>query len=416
MNEIYQIATNIYYLSLIPLSFISFFFYFLIVLKVIDKRKMRIKVDENFIPKISVHIPVFNDPIVLRCLKSCLNQDYPKDKYEIIVIDDSNDNLTGKIIDEYIKSLGKKGKIIKVIRRKERRGFKAGALNDALEISNGEIIVVLDSDSIVPKDFLRKIIQPFKDKKVVLVQSKQTYINKNQNIITKFATTLQSIYYNFFLKLFSSIGLTFCAGSAVAIRKEILKKFKWDEKSVTEDMDLSLKIFSTGYKTVYLEELKIKSEVPFKFSHFLKQQARWTFGICRAFIDNFDRILFSKNLKLFQKISLILVFISYPLGVFVFSFFISGILRILTDEPKQINVVDLLDFSLTFFITSGFLFIFIFAAKKERVKVNDIFLPLFLGLINNLNNLIFFFRAFFSKKFFWYKTPKLGNLRFKKFD
>jgi cellulose synthase/poly-beta-1,6-N-acetylglucosamine synthase-like glycosyltransferase len=369
--------------------------------------------DKKFFPKISIHIPVYNDPIVIRCIKSCLHQNYPKNKYEIIVVNDSDDNITTNLLENFVRNLNvNEKKKIKIIKRSERRGFKAGALNDALKISNGEIIVVLDSDTIIPKNFLRKIVQPFKDKEVALVQAKQIYLNKNQNIISKFAAILQSIYYNFSLLFYSKFKLTFCAGSAVAIRRNVLEKFKWDEESVTEDMDLSLKIFSNGYKTVYLQNLKAKAEVPFKLSHFLKQQARWTFGICRAFIDNFKLILFSSKLNILQKVLLFLMFFCYPLGISVFSFTLSGIIRVIFDKPKPLTFNDLIEFSLTFLLTSGFLFIFIFSAKIEKIKVNDIFLPLFLGLLNTLNNIFFFFRAFFSKKFYWYKTPKIGNSRF----
>jgi cellulose synthase (UDP-forming) len=412
MKELYQIATNIYYISLFPMFFLSFFFYFVLIFGSFSKRK--IYPSSNFFPNVSIHIPTYNDPVVIRCIKSCLNQDYPKNKYEIIVIDDSDDKKTKELIDKFLKNLKEKN-LIKIIRRDERRGFKAGALNDALKISNGEIIIILDSDTIVPKNFLKKIVQPFKDKKIALVQAKQVYINKNQNIITKFASTLQSIYYNFSLPFYSFLGLTFCAGSAVAIRKEILEKFKWNEESVTEDMDISLKILSNGYKTVYLNNLKAKSEVPFKLIHFLKQQARWTFGICRAFIDNFKLVFFSKNLNILQKLILFLIFIFYPLGISVLSFTISGAMRIVFGEPKPITLNEFLEFIFMFFITSGFFFLFLFSAKKEKIKVNDIFLPLFLGLLNTLNNSIFFFRAIFFKDFYWYKTPKIGNLKFKTF-
>jgi cellulose synthase/poly-beta-1,6-N-acetylglucosamine synthase-like glycosyltransferase len=411
MNEIYQIASNIYYLSLFPLFFLSFIFYFLLFFRLVARKNEKIYA-KNFFPKVSIQIPVYNDPIVIRCIKSCLYQNYPKDRYEIIVVDDSDDNVTTKLLENFIKSLNTDDKKrIKIIRRNGRRGFKAGALNDALKISNGEIVVVLDSDTIIPKNFLRKIVQPFKDKEVALVQAKQVYLNKNQNIISKFAATLQSIYYNFSLLLYSKFKLTFCAGSAVAIRRSILEKFKWDEESVTEDMDLSLKIFSEGYKTVYLQNLKAKAEVPFKLSHLLKQQARWTFGICRAFIDNFKLILFSSKLNILQKTLLLLIFFCYPLGISIFSFTFSGIIRVAFDDSKPLTFNDFVEFFSTFIITSGFLFVFIFSAKIEKIKINDIFLPLFLGLLNTLNNILFFFRAFLSKKFYWYRTPKIGNSR-----
>lgn len=397
--------SNLYNLSLFPMIFLSFLFYFLLALGKFQKTKISKMKIGNY-PFVSIHIPVYNDPVVDRCIDSCLKLDYPKNKYEIIVIDDSNDGITTKLVDKY------KDKI-KIIRRDERRGFKAGALNEALKYSRGSIIVVFDADSIPRKDFLKRVVPYFQDERVALVQTKQIYINKNLNIISKFAATLQSIYYNFLLKLESLINLTFCAGSSVAIRKDILEKFKWNEKSVTEDADISLKIFSAGYKTIYLDNLKTKSEVPFKLHSFLKQQARWTFGITRAYLDNFKSLLSSK-LTLIQKTYLMLKFSLSLLSIFVTVFTFSGITLMMIGEPKPLTFDDFKTFSYTFFLTSGYLFLFLYAAKKEKIEIRDIITPVVLGLIDVLNNLIAATMAFSTEKFYWHKTEKLGNLAFYK--
>ena len=400
-----SLLKDVYNISLFPLTFLSIFFYLLSVYGILSKRKIGSKEidDKTSLPFVTIQIPVYNDPVVGRCIDACLRLDYPRKKYEIVVADDSDDPRTREIIDRY------KDKVI-VIRRDCRKGFKAGALNNALKYSHGDIIVVLDSDSIPPRKFLREIVAFFKDKNVALVQAKQTYINKNLNIISKFAATLQSIYYNFIQKLHSHLGLTFCSGSAVAIRRSILETFKWNEESVTEDADISLKIFTKGYKTVYVDDVVVKSEVPYNIIHFLKQQARWTFGITRAFLDNLKLLVFSKKLSFFKKLYLLFYFSLYNFLFFLVMFTFSGLTLWLIGEPRPFTFSDLIDFTKTLALTSGYLLLFFIASRKEKIDIKDFLSPILLGLLNSINNLIFYIRAFFSKEFHWYKTPKWGNL------
>jgi cellulose synthase/poly-beta-1,6-N-acetylglucosamine synthase-like glycosyltransferase len=397
-----NILRDVYNISLFPLIFLSVFFYFLSIYGIFSKSRGKNSNSRHF-PFVTIQIPVYNDPVVARCIDACLKLDYPKNRYEIIVADDSDDPKTREIIDKY------KNKVT-IIRRGNREGFKAGALNNALKYSTGDIIVVFDSDSIPPRNFLKKIVAPFEDKNVALVQAKQTYINKNLNIISKFAAVLQSIYYNFTQKLNSTLNLTFCSGSAVAIRRDVLERFKWNEESVTEDADISLKIFASGYKTVYLDNVTSKSEVPYNIIHFLKQQARWTFGITRAFIDNFKLIISSKNLNYIRKFYLILYFSLYNFLFFLVAFTFSGLALLLIGEPRPFTFSDFVEFSKTLVLTSGYLFLFFVASRKEKINVREILSPILIGLINSINNLVFYMRAFVSKRFHWYKTPKWGNL------
>jgi cellulose synthase/poly-beta-1,6-N-acetylglucosamine synthase-like glycosyltransferase len=181
----------------------------------------------------------------------------------------------------------------------------------------------------------------------------------------------------------------------VAIRRDVLERFKWNEESVTEDADISLKIFASGYKTVYLDNVTAKSEVPYNIIHFLKQQARWTFG---------------KNLNYIRKFYLILYFSLYNFLFFLVAFTFSGLTLLLIGEPRPFTFSDFVEFSKTLVLTSGYLFLFFVASRKEKINVREILSPILIGLINSINNLVFYMRAFVSKRFHWYKTPKWGNL------
>ncbi len=390
----------LYNISIFPIIFISFFYYFFFLYHFfISKNKNKIKI--NYFPKVSIHIPVYNDRVVYRAIESALNQDYPKDKYEIIVIDDSTDIETRKIIDKY------KDKI-KILRRNERRGFKAGALNDALKISNGEIIVVLDSDWKIPKNFLKRIVQHFKDEKVAIVQSKMIIENFKKSAISKFASILQSIYYLVLMPIYNFNNTAFCAGGGSAIRKKVLEEVNgWNEKSITEDADLSIKVLLKGYKIVYDDKIYGKALAPEKLQHFLKQQARWTFGLTKTYIENFRKIWFS-NLSLIQKILITVNLFGHAAEVFVSFFILTSFLSWITGGPKPFDLFDFYQFLITFALTSGFLISCIYISTKAKIcgKIETIFLTIFIGSVTALNNTINFLKAFFVKRAIFVVTPK----------
>ncbi|MEM5820394.1 MAG: glycosyltransferase [Candidatus Aenigmatarchaeota archaeon] len=400
----YYVSLLIHNIALIPVVFFSFLFYLMLIFHLfLSDTKERCKLKKNFYPFISIHIPVYNDLIAIRCIKKCLELDYPKNKYEIIVIDDSDDENVKKAIDNF------KDKI-KILRRNTREGFKAGALNYALKYSKGDIIVIFDSDEIPPKNFLREIVKYFSDKKIAMVQARLNIYNSNQNLITKFASLLLSFYYNIILSLFYRYEAYHCAGSAVAIRKDVLLKLGgWNQKSVTEDADFSLKLVLNGYKAVYVNNLKVKAEVPFSLISFLKQQARWTFGLVRGFIENWKKIIFSDLINIKQK-SLIFfqMFLNYLLGIFILIFTFSGFFVFIFGEPREATLEDLVKTFSIFFLTSGFLSNLYYIALKEKIKVKFelIFVLLTLGFILLINNSIYFLKAFFTDKFYWHVTPK----------
>lgn len=400
----YYVSLLIHNIALIPVVFFSILFYLMLIFHLfLFDTKERHKSKRNFYPFVSIHIPVYNDLIAIRCIKKCLELDYPKNKYEIIVIDDSDDENVKKAIDNF------KDKI-KILRRNTREGFKAGALNYALKYSKGDIIVIFDSDEIPPKKFLKEIVKYFDDEKVAMVQAKLDIYNSNQNLITKFASLLLGFYYNILLSLLYRNGAYHCVGSAVAIRKDVLLKLGgWNQRSVTEDADFSLKLVLNGYKAVYVKSLKVRAEVPFSLISFLRQQARWTFGLVRGFIENWKKILFSNLINIKQK-SLIFfqMFLSYLFGIFILIFTFSGFFVFIFGEPRETTLEDLVKTFSIFLLTSGFLLNLYYIALKEKIKIKFelVFVLLTLGFILLINNTIYFLRAFFTDRFYWHVTPK----------
>ena len=224
-----------------------------------------------------------------------------------------------------------------------------------------------------------------------------------------------SITYDILLPIFNKFGVCFSGGTATALRKSaVLEVGGFNENSLTEDADISIKIMSKGYKAIYVSDLSAKGEVPFRLNYFLRQQRRWSYGMVRTFIDNFNLIFFSKSLSILQKILIFFItFFSYLLQPAILIFFIFGQIAFVTGSPKPITLEDVKVFTTTWIITSGFLAACILAClKTKRINPLEIILPsIFLGIICLFNNTFSFVKALFKMEKFWFKTPKVGNIK-----
>lgn len=415
--EIHSISLLLYNIFLIPIIFFSCVYFIVAISTIIfkiEKRKFSKPKNKPW-PFVSIQIPVYNDPVAKRCVERCLKFDYPKDKFEIIVADDSTDELTRKILDQC-----KKYKNVKIVRRDTRKGFKAGALNNALNYTRGEIIVVFDSDFVPPKNFLKRIVTPFlKDEKIAIVQSKMGFLNYDQNIITKFASSLLAIYYNCWINLKNKFETVFFCGSGGAIRKSVLLKAGcWNEESITEDTDLSIKTLEAGYKHVYLPNLKASGEVPFTLTSFLKQQMRWAYGVTFAFKSYWRKIWFSPSFNLVQRIIITLITFGWVISPFVLLTTFFGQLAWVTGTPRPIEMGDIVKFFTYFALTSGFLFLATVGLYREKSLSKMIFLfpaSLTIGLCLSFIGTIAFLKAMLGLKHSWFRTPKLGSISVIKF-
>lgn len=414
--EIYEISFILFQICMIPVVFFSLVFYLISIGSLLIKpRKFKFSLKKFRWPFVTIQIPVFNDPVAARCIESCMKLDYPRDRFEIIVADDSTDIKTRKILDECARKYP-----IKIIRRNSRKGFKAGALNNALKYSKGEIIVIFDADFVPPRKFLKEVVKPFlMDEKVAIVQTRMGFLNYNQNAITRFAASLLAAYHHCWLPITNKYNAVFFCGTHGAIRRSVLEEVGgWNEDNLTEDADLSVKILDKGYKNVYIPWLRVPGEVPFTLRGFIKQQSRWVYGQTRTFFDNWKRILFSKTLKLPQKLLMVFVTLGGISCPFVIGMTFFGQLALLTAPPKPTGLEDILTFIRNFIITMGFLFmIWVAVALKKgiaipkRIKIGRLLLSSIpLGLYLAFFNMIAFFKGVLKIPMTWHLTPKWGSL------
>ena len=363
----------------------------------------------NEIPFITVQIPTYNDPVAERCVRQCLKFDYPKDKYEIVIADDSTNIETQNILKRYSEDY--QG-FVKYVHRDKRENFKPGALKNAMQYSKGEIITIFDADWIPAPDFLRKIIEPFSDKKIAVVQAGQGIYNENTNLITRFATYVMWMYHQIVMPISNKVNCVFFCGTAGAIRRSAFEDVGgWNLKSITEDTDLTVNLLLKGYKTVYLE-FETPSEVPDTFEGFIKQQMRWCYGNTRVFIDNASAILLNKNLNIKQKLMIMYVTLGNSVAPLIVMMTFFGFAGWFLGDIKLFSFSDIINFLIKFAYTSGFMVIGIVTLyRKRKLSKFPSFLlsGLTVGIITSVANSIAFTRAVANKRLHWFCTPKVAN-------
>lgn len=412
---IYQSSDMIFNTVLVAATLFSVLFYVLAIYGVFSRPKRDKdvgRINSKKLPFVTVQIPTYNEPVALRCAEKCLKFDYPENKFEIIMGDDSNDEEVSRMIDEFAEKHKKK---IRIIRRPVNEGFKAGNLNNMLKHSRGEVIVIFDSDFIPSKDFLKKIVKPFiGNKKVGAVQSRWEFMNANQNLVSRLYSSILIVYHHLTLPMINRFGVSFICGSAEAIRKDVLLKLGgWQNGSLTEDTEFSIRIMEMGYRTIYLQDLVTPGESPFTFNGFKRQQMRWAYGTIRAFMDHKRQILFNKNFNNKQRFMLFFVLLGYLVSPILALLLVSGTLAFVTNVPGPIDPVEFTrSVSRNLLLTSGFIAASLVALKKNgRLKMFPKLLisSFTAGIVVSFSVAVAIFKSILSRPMDWYMIQKNGN-------
>ena len=260
-----------------------------------NKRKQTIfLLDESAeLPKISLIIPTKNEETVIRrCLEGILNIDYPKDKMQIIVVDGKSEDNTGKICSEFSDRYPEN---IKIISEKTSNG-KPAALNLALPYINGELVGVFDADSLPEKDVLSKVALYFKDEKLKALQGRTTSLNEKNNALTRVIAMEERAWFQMLLsgreKLQLFVPLT---GSCQFVRTSVLEELGgWDENSLTEDVELALRLVEKNHHILYAPDVCSGQETPNNLGSLVNQRVRWYRGYMESAIK-YGRLLDNVN-------------------------------------------------------------------------------------------------------------------------
>lgn len=238
-------------------------------------------------PRVAVHLPVYNEQYVVgRLLRACagMARAYGRDLVRIVVIDDSDDDTVGEI-DRTVASLARDGIRIEVLRRDDRAGFKAGALQLALARSREEYIAVFDADFVPPRRFLDATI-PFMvgDRGLGVVQCRWEHLNAGYNAVTRAVALGIDVHFLIEQPARWAAGcfLNFNGSGGVLRAPALREAGGWQTDTLSEDLDASYRLQMEGYRILYLRDIVIQGEVPPTVPSFCRQQARWACGSLRT--------------------------------------------------------------------------------------------------------------------------------------
>jgi cellulose synthase/poly-beta-1,6-N-acetylglucosamine synthase-like glycosyltransferase len=372
-------------------------------------------------PRVTIQLPLFNEERVAgRLINACVKMDYPRDKLEIIVVDDSTDSTT-KVAQGFAE---KYPDLVKVLHRKDRVGFKAGALTLAMEKSNGEFIALFDADYVPPSNFLRKMIPYFYvDDKVGFVQARWSYLDGQFSWIAK-ALSLAIDVYAFVDQRARYVGnlLAHFSGTCGVFRRSAIDDAGgWSADTLAEDLDLSIRLHLKGWRYMYVPTMVCPGEIPPSFDNLRHQQYRWAKGFSECLRKHGGSILRSNRLNFFQKVEAILHLGTYficPLTIIAFvvsllyyailppSFWLMGFWR---------YEVALITFLLSLVIYSAPLVASgVTLSEFSHVGLNRVKRFMHLGYLGAiaygllLSNTRAVIEGLFSTTSYFYRTPKLG--------
>jgi len=236
------------------------------------------------LPRTTVQLPIFNEQFVVeRLLEAISHLNYPLDRLDVQVLDDSTDE-TVAVARGLVNYYAAKGFPISYQHRSNREGFKAGALAEGLKTAKGEFVVIFDADFVPPGDFLLRIIHHFTDPKVGMVQTRWTHINRNYSFLTEVEAILLDGHFvlEHSGRARSNVFFNFNGTAGMWRRSAIEDAGGWQHDTLTEDTDLSYRAQLKGWKFVYRQDVECPAELPVEMTAFKTQQARWAKGLIQT--------------------------------------------------------------------------------------------------------------------------------------
>lgn len=403
------------------ISIYAFNVWILTLLSIRGRSKVANPPDLGSWPKVSIHLPLFNEErVAKRLLDACVKLDYPRDKLEIIAIDDSTDETTAIARKSELEYPG----LVKVIHRDERQGFKAGALQLALGKSSGEFIALFDADYVPPRNFLRKMIPYlYVDEKVAFVQSRWSYLDGQFSWIAK-AISLAIDVYAFVDQRARYVGnlLAHFSGTCGVFRRSAIEEAGgWSSDTLAEDLDLSIRLHLKGWRYIYVPTVVCPGEIPPSFGNLRHQQFRWAKGFSECLRKHGSSIVRSRQLNFFQKVEALLHLGTYFICPLTIMAVVVGLLYYSVFPPSFWLMgfwryeVALVTFLLSLVIYSAPLIACgVTLSEFSQLGIIKVKRLLHLGYLGALlygllfSNTKAVIEGLFSRTSYFYRTPKLG--------
>lgn len=365
-------------------------------------------------PVVTIQLPVFNELYVVeRLIDTVVQFDYPKDKLEIQVLDDSTDE-TLEISRNKVLEYQSKGFDITLLHRTDRTGFKAGALQAGMKQAKGEFIAIFDADFVPKKDFLQKTLPYFADPKIGVVQTKWEHINKDYSVLTKIQALFLDVHFSIEQLGRNSAGyfINFNGTAGIWRKTTIESAGGWKADTLTEDLDLSYRAQLKGWKFKYLEGITSPAELPADMRAFKSQQFRWIKGGAETARKILPDIV-KADLPFSTKVHAFTHLLSSSVYIIVFlTAFISVPLLFVKNQYIQYEYDNFGAIFLLNTIALGFVYATSVKHLKNRPTWKTFcwllpaFLSITLGL--SLHNALAAFRGLIGEKTPFIRTPKFN--------
>ncbi len=231
-------------------------------------------------PEVTVQLPVYNEPkVICRLLDAIVKLDYPRSKLFIQILDDSTDETSDIIYQKKLHYLAQ-GFQINHVRRHERTGFKAGALQQAMHFVETPLIAIFDADFVPKPDFLKMAVPCFQDNQIAVVQGRWTHLNESQSLLTLMQAFQLDTHFTVEQagRFKGGLFLQFNGTAGIWRKAAIKASGGWSAETLTEDLELSYRAQLKGWKIIFLEDLEVPAELPASLKGLRSQQFRWMKG------------------------------------------------------------------------------------------------------------------------------------------
>lgn len=304
-----------------------------------------VSITEDALPTVTVQLPIYNEATVAaRLIEATGKLDYPQAKLQIQVLDDSSDE-TLRIAREAVDALVARGIDAVHVRRPNRHGYKAGALDFGLATAKGELVAIFDADFVPQADFLRQVVGHFQDSRVGMVQTRWGHMNRDHSLFTQVQALMLDGHHMVENRARFGAGhmFNFSGTGGIWRRAAIDAAGGWEHDTLTEDLDLSYRAQMAGYRFVYRSDVLTPSELPEDISAFRAQQFRWAKGTVQTARKLLKRVVSSK-LPLSQRIEAcfhMLPHFAYPMMVMLSLLLLPALICMPATDLRTMLLIDL---------------------------------------------------------------------------
>jgi cellulose synthase/poly-beta-1,6-N-acetylglucosamine synthase-like glycosyltransferase len=366
------------------------------------------------LPMVTVQLPIFNEQFVIdRLIEAICAMEYPRDRLEIQVLDDSTDEtqqVAAGIVDRY-KALGHP---IEYIHRTNRYGFKAGALDAGLKVAKGEFVAIFDADFVPPPEWLLKVIHHFSEPGIGMVQTRWGHLNRSYSMLTQIEAILLDGHFVMEHGARARTGEFFNFNGTAGMwrRKAIEDGGGWQHDTLTEDTDLSYRSQMAGWKFKYLPDVECPSELPIEMTAFKTQQARWAKGLIQTSIKILPQVFRSGTSRQnkIESVYHLTANMSYPLMVVMSALLIPAMICRFYQGWFQMLLIDVPLFTASTFSIAVFYLMSERELFPKTWKKTFYYLPFLmaLGIGLTITNTKAVMEALFGIKSPFVRTPKFA--------